>query len=154
MQEEVQSGQFHLNIKKVRLTAFRINQVVEAPSPPLQKINMQQIISYSLEDLAITLELTISFSTPEDVLFMEGTSQNVFSVLELHRMVVSENKDLINIPDNILVMLLSISISHTRALMSQSALGTKFQDIIIPIVNPGELMSKISPPIVTKIAES
>jgi phage-related minor tail protein len=81
---------------------------------------------------------------------MEGTSQNVFTIQELAKMVVSENQDLINIPDNILTMLLSISISHTRALMSQSALGSKFQDIIIPIVNPGDLVSKINPSIISK----
>jgi hypothetical protein len=150
MPEEVQPEQFHLNIKKVRLTAFKINEEVDAPTSQLQKINMQQMIQYSLTDLTITLDLTISFSTPEDLLFMEGTSQNVFTIQELAKMVVSENQDLINIPDNILTMLLSISISHTRALMSQSALGSKFQDIIIPIVNPGDLVSKINPSIISK----
>ena len=40
-----------------------------------------------------------------------------------------------------LTILLSISISHARALISQSALASKFQDIIIPVVNPGDLVS-------------
>jgi hypothetical protein len=150
MSEEVQQDQFHLNIKKVRLIAFKINEEVDAPTSQLQKINMQQMIQYSLADLTITLDLTISFCTSEDLLFMEGTSQNVFTIQELAKMVVSENQDLINIPDNILAMLLSISISHTRALMSQSVLGSKFQDIIIPIVNPGDLVSKMTPSIVSK----
>jgi len=150
MPEEVQPDQFHLNIKKVRLTAFKINEEVDTPNVHLQKINMQQMIQYSLADLTITLDLTISFSTSEDLLFMEGTSRNVFTIQELAKMVASENQDLINIPDNILAMMLSISISHTRALMSQSALGSKFQDIIIPIVNPGDLISKMTLSIISK----
>jgi hypothetical protein len=63
---------------------------------------------------------------------------------ELAKLNQPENPDQINIPDNILVMLLSISISHTRALMSQSVLGSKFQDVIIPLINPSNLISTIS----------
>jgi hypothetical protein len=145
MAEEVKPDEFHVNIKKLRLLAFKIDESVDTPTPQELKINMQQTINYSLTDLTITLNLTMSFNTPKDVLFMEGTSQNIFTVQELPKMVHPENPDQINIPDNILVMLLSISISHTRSLMSQSALGSKFQDIIVPLINPSNLISTITP---------
>jgi hypothetical protein len=144
MTEEVKPEEFHINIKKLRLRAFRINESVDAPSPEELKINMQQMIQYSLADLTITLDLTISFQTADDVLIMEGTGHNIFTIQELPIMIIPENPDQINIPDNILATLLSISISHTRALMSQSALGSKFQDIMVPLVNPSNLISSRS----------
>jgi hypothetical protein len=145
MIEEVKQEEFHINIKKLRLLAFKMDDSVDAPPPQELKINLQQTINYSLADLTITLSLTMSFNASKDVLFMEGTSQNIFIIQELPKMVHPENPDQINIPDNILVMLLSISISHTRALMSQSALGSKFQDIIVPLINPSNLIKTITP---------
>jgi hypothetical protein len=44
-----------------------------------------------------------------------------------------------NLPDNLGVTMLSMAITHTRALLAKSASGTIFKNILIPIVNPSEL---------------
>jgi len=38
-----------------------------------------------------------------------------------------------------LITIVGLSISHTRALMAQKALGTKFSEVYIPIVNPTQI---------------
>ncbi|MBC7411892.1 MAG: hypothetical protein H7331_05495 [Bacteroidia bacterium] len=51
--------------------------------------------------------------------------------------------DDVRLPDSIIITLLSLSISHTRALLYNRTLGTKYENYIIPIVNPTELAHKL-----------
>jgi hypothetical protein len=145
MSQDVSPIEFHINIKQLRLTSFKIVDIVDMPSPELLKVGMQQVIQTSLPDLTLSLELKVSFSNQEDVVLLEAVSKNVFSILELPLMMAHGSTDRINIPDNIMVTLLSISISHTRALMSQASLGSKFQDILLPIVDPQRLKESMVP---------
>ena len=145
MPQEPLPENIHVNIKSLRLLAFNMNESVELPFPEQRIINLKHQIIYSMPDLTITMDLTISFSTPALQLFMECSVRNIFTVLELPSMLTPGNEDQINIPNNVLAVMLGLSVSHTRALMAQSALGSKFQDVLIPIVNPVDLVSQLIP---------
>ena len=43
----------------------------------------------------------------------------------------------------ILISIFSISFSHTRALMAKSAAGTKYSHLLLPIVNPTDLVKQL-----------
>jgi len=66
----------------------------------------------------------------------------VFSVLELADYHKSENETY-DIPDNVMVTFLSLSVSHTRALLAKNSQGTKFAGLYIPIVNPTDLFNQL-----------
>jgi hypothetical protein len=87
--------------------------------------------------------LSAIFSNPaQGLVFMKMKTSNVFLILELADFYMSET-DQFNIPDNVLVTLLSLSISHTRALLAKNAIGTKFAELYIPIVNPSEVLKQL-----------
>jgi hypothetical protein len=77
---------------------------------------------------------------------MNGIVQNVFMVKDVRRMIDPKNREVLNMPDGVLSTLLGISISHSRALLAQSAMGTSFQDIYIPLVNPDQLAKELFNP--------
>lgn len=43
-----------------------------------------------------------------------------------------------------MIMLLSLSVSHTRALLAKNASGTKFSEFYLPIINPSDLYKQLS----------
>jgi hypothetical protein len=73
---------------------------------------------------------------------MKIKTSNVFLFSELPNFHKSDSNEF-NIPDNVLVTFLSLSISHSRALLAKNALGTKFADLYIPIVNPTEIFNQL-----------
>ena len=66
----------------------------------------------------------------------------MFSVLELadfHK----PDSETYDIPNNVMVTFLSLSVSHTRALLAKNAQGTNFAGLYIPIVNPSDLFNQL-----------
>jgi len=53
------------------------------------------------------------------------------------------NEDVIMLTDTIWTIIASMSLAHTRAIMSTNVLGTVYDHFIIPIVDPQEFTSKI-----------
>lgn len=53
------------------------------------------------------------------------------------------DKDVLNLPDALLVSMLSISISHTRAILAKNTVGTSLADFYIPLINPTEVAKKV-----------
>lgn len=87
--------------------------------------------------------LTTIFVDPNNGnILMKIKTSNVFLFLELANYHKPDTNEF-NIPDNVMVTFLSLSISHSRALLSKNAMGTKFADLIIPIVNPSDILKKL-----------
>lgn len=138
------SKPFQISIKKVKQLSFGIDESVEVPDADDLNVLIEQNLSFSTKDDILFLLLNITFSSKStDRILMNGIVQNIFVIKDLKRMVDPKKPDVINIPDNILSTLLSISISHSRALLAQSAMGTAFQDIYIPLVNPEQVVKEL-----------
>lgn len=136
------SKPFQIAIKKVKQLSFGIDETTEVPAAEDINVHIEQNLTFSEKDDTIVLLLNITFSSKStEKILMNGIVQNVFTLKDLRRMIDPKQPDVLNMPDAILSTLLSISISHSRALLAQSAMGTAFQDIYIPLVNP-ELVAK------------
>lgn len=138
------SKPFQIAIKKVKMLSFGIDESNELPAVEDINIQIEQNLSFFTKDDTLVLLLNITFSSKStERIWMNGTVQNVFTIKDLRRMVDPKNPDLLNIPDNMLSTLLSISISHSRALVAQNAMGTAFQDIYVPLVNPEQVAKEL-----------
>lgn len=138
------SKPFQISIKKVKQLSFGIDESVEVPNADDLNVLIEQNLSFSTKEDTIFLLLNITFSSKStERVLMNGIVQNMFVIKDLKRMVDPKKPDVINIPDNILSTLLSISIAHSRALLAQSAMGTAFQDIYIPLVNPEQVAKEL-----------
>ena len=135
--------QVNIAIKKIKEVEFIVNEEVEIANPNIANISFEVTTNINLNDTSVEMLLTATFSDmAQGLVFMKIKTSNVFLVLELAQFHSPEN-NAFNIPDNVLVTLLSLSISHTRALLAKNALGTKFAELYIPIVNPSEVLKQL-----------
>jgi len=135
--------QVNIGIKKIKDTEFFVDEAIVLSDPFTANIGFELTTNVNLAEKTIELLLTAFFTVQEhSTLFMKIKTSNVFMVQEVEEFMNTEKK-VFNIPDNIMVTLFSLSISHTRALLAKNALGTKFSEIYLPIINPTEILKQI-----------
>jgi hypothetical protein len=135
--------QVNIAVKKIKEVEFFVNEEIEIANPPIANIKFELTTNIILDDKSIEMLLTTYFvDQDQGNMFMKIKTSNVFLFLELVNFHKSENNEF-DIPNNVLVTFLSLSISHSRALLAKNALGTKFADLYIPIVNPSEILKQL-----------
>lgn len=135
--------QVNIAVKKIKEVEFFVNEEIEIANPPIANIKFELTTNIILDDKSIEMLLTTYFvDQNQGNIFMKIKTSNVFLFQELSNFHNPENNEF-NIPDNVLVTFLSLSISHSRALLAKNALGTKFADLYIPIVNPSEILKQL-----------
>ena len=133
----------NIAVKKIKELEFFINEAVSLADPPSYIFSFELTVNLDLIENTVEMVLTAIFlDENQGNVFMRIKTSNVFLLLELADFHVNEGTEF-NIPDNIMVTFLSLSISHTRALLAKNAIGTKFADIYIPIVNPSEILKQL-----------
>lgn len=57
--------------------------------------------------------------------------------------IISEDQEVINIPDQLMIMLYAIAHSHSRALLSSDLQNTIYKDkIFIPVIDPKDILNR------------
>jgi hypothetical protein len=139
----MEKKQINIGIKKIKEIEFFINENFPLVNPSEFNISFQINNKINPEDNTVELNLSAIFS---DIaggdIFMRIKTNNIFIILELASLHDPKNNTF-NIPDNIIITMLSLSISHTRALLAKNASGTKFSELYIPIVNPSEVFNQL-----------
>lgn len=139
----MEQNQVNIRVKKIKDIGFFIDEAVTLEKPEEFVFGFELTMNLKLEDNTVEMVLTALFSDKsQGNVFMKIKTSNVFLLLELADF-QNPDKNGFNIPDNLLVTLLSISISHTRALLSKNSIGTKFAELYIPIVNPSEVFKQL-----------
>lgn len=142
-QHNMEQNQVNIKVKKIKDIEFSVNEAVTIENPEEFAIGFELTINIKLEDNTVELVLSALFSDKlQGNVFMKIKTSNIFLLLELADF---QNPDTngFDIPDNLLITLLSLSISHTRALLAKNAIGTTFSDLYIPIVNPSEVFKQL-----------
>lgn len=134
---------FNLGIKKIKDIEFFIDESVELPEPANLGINFELTTNINIQETTIELILQVNFknSLNEKVL-MRIKTINTFLIPELNGFNQPSDAQF-TLPDILLVTILSLAVSHTRALLAKNTTGTRFADIYIPIVNPTELAKQL-----------
>jgi len=139
----MEQKQANIAIKKIKEIEFFVNEAIELEDPALFNIGFELTINVTLLHNTIKMVLPTIFAVSNrNNVFMRIKTSNVFLFLELADFRKSES-DEFDIPDNVMVTLLSLSISHSRALLAKNSLGTKFAELYIPIVNPSEILKQL-----------
>jgi hypothetical protein len=138
----MEKKEFNLGIKKIKELEFFINEDIALDD---NKANVRFDVTVNLnpDEKVIEMILTIHFSEMKNgENIMRIKTSNVFSMLELVDLIDAEKKQF-TIPDDIMITILSLSISHTRALHAKNILGTKFSELYVPLVNPAQLFKQL-----------
>ena len=135
--------QVNIAISRIKEVEYFINESIELQPGAQLNINFQVTTNFKLDDKTVEMLLTAQFAEmTEGIVLLKIKTSNVFSVLELEDFHKPESETY-NIPDNVMVTFLSLSVSHTRALLAKNAQGTKFAGLYIPIVNPTDLFNQL-----------
>lgn len=139
----MEQKQVNIAVKKIKEIEFFVNEVITIENPDSFNIGFELTTNLSLDENSVEMILSAIFSEKnQGNVFMRIKTSNVYFLLELSDFHNPDNNQF-NIPDNILVTFLSLSISHTRALLAKNALGTKFAELYIPIVNPSDVLKEL-----------
>jgi hypothetical protein len=135
--------QVNIAISRIKEVEYFINESIELKPDAQVNINFQVTTNIKLDDKTVEMLLTAQFTEiTGGIVLLKIKTSNEFSVRELadYHKPESETYD---IPDNVMVTFLSLSVSHTRALLAKNAQGTKFAGLYIPIVNPTDLFNQL-----------
>lgn len=133
------------SIARIKTLSFFINELFHDLNPKKElKVELAQLLGINVEANIIDFRLKIYYfylDKPTDLL-TEIIIQNVFKVEELNTYLKNEN---LVLPPQLIVSLISMSISHGRSLLCQNLAGTVYQDFILPITNPADVAQQFFP---------
>ncbi len=123
----------NISIKKIKDVEFSINTT-----------------SYSSEGFSNNFNVKTQFNTEKSE-FEIRITYDILDILDkkqLAHIIVSnifEIKNIVanKIPNQVLITMLSLSISHTRALLAKNTSGTTLEHLYIPIINPTKLATDV-----------
>lgn len=91
----------------------------------------------------INFGVKVSFTDSEEQKeFFSGKVQTLFKV-DVRGKKNKDNRYVIDYDDQMLITMLSLSISHARGILARSVSGTIHQNLIIPVVNPTYLFNEV-----------
>ncbi|MBI5540312.1 MAG: hypothetical protein HY951_09665 [Bacteroidia bacterium] len=131
-----------VGITKIKDVEFFIDEQVDLNDST--QITLGFELKTNINPIENTVELLLAaiYSLQsENKVIMKIRTSNIFLIPELATLKKEEN--VFDIPDDILTTMLSLSITHTRALLAKNAVGTKFADLILPIVNPTDMFKQL-----------
>jgi hypothetical protein len=133
--------QIGLGISKIREHAFSIETVDKLPELVEFGFGFHLEFDHTINtfDLQVIAELK---DTESKKLFVHIKVSNVFLIENMTQYYNTKTNSL-NLPDSVLVTMLSISVTHTRALFAKNTVGTIYENNIIPIVNPTEMAKEV-----------
>ncbi|MFN6946284.1 MAG: hypothetical protein ACK4ND_15145 [Cytophagaceae bacterium] len=104
---------------------------------------MSSSIGFDKKEEAVSISILVDFSDKNSGKSMlKGVVRTIFHVEGLNRLQI-KNADSYDIPDNIMTMLLSLSVTHARAILATHTNGTAHSELLIPIINPAEFFNQI-----------
>lgn len=134
--------QIQISINKIKELEFSMTQNEDISK---EEVQLGFNVGLNIDHEKKTIDFQLSFDIVDsntNAVCVHIKVSNVFFVENLQEF-KKEDGTTYDIPDNGLVTMLSLSISHTRALLSKNTQGTVYASFLIPIVNPVEIMKQI-----------
>jgi hypothetical protein len=128
-----------INVKRIKSRYFSIDEFNIA-NDAIFKVEFSHVLKVDSIANLIFFDLKVWYSIPENGnqnrVVLECLVQNIFEVANIKSFKQGDGK--VNLPDEILINIVSMAITHTRAVVAINTAGTVFQDTLIPVVDPVE----------------
>ncbi|MEO6902445.1 MAG: hypothetical protein ABI315_04735 [Bacteroidia bacterium] len=132
--------QVSIAINKIKELEFSITTNTEAKEK--LSIGFGVATAFDIKREIFEIQVIYDLKDSEDIILVHIKVLNEFSIQNIKQFLTKDKKEL-KLPDAGLITMLSLSISHTRALLAKSTSGTPFEDNYLPIVNPTEIAKEI-----------
>ena len=128
-----------LTVKHIGVFSFSIRHNNYNRKNPNVRFAVNNNLRFSVSDNIINLILLVTYHHPESEPFLLMEIENIFELTELGTFINQRTNDItpaeMNIPENVLINIASISFSHARAVVGQHTAGTPIQHIYLPIID-------------------
>jgi len=138
-QQMIEQPPFEMNIVRVIDLAFSVNEKIFKLNAQIEVIFTHRT-SWSVENNMLVIDLNSTIHYKDDTTktpIISLTVQNIFSVKNLQDFIIENGEP--QIPINALVTMVSLCVSHSRALMAKNCAGTIYKGILLPLINPLEM---------------
>jgi len=123
-----------ISTKRIKTLSVFIDEN-NIPEGEFFKLDFQHKIQIVTAINLVFFDLKVWFSLPDDNrTVLNCVVQNIFEIPNIKEYIQPDGQ--INLPNQTLVTIVSLAISHTRALLSIHTAGTVFQDTLIPVLDP------------------
>ncbi|EMR00805.1 hypothetical protein [Cesiribacter andamanensis] len=135
-----------LSIAGIVELGFYVNEEVSLPEGKEAGLNITLSVEPQLAEEMVRFTVEAGFNLPDEpARFLAGGKVRTdYKVENLKSLAVKQGEEeRLELPDQIAITMLSIAISHLRALLARSVCGTRHSHLILPIVNPAELFQQV-----------
>jgi hypothetical protein len=134
-------AQFGFEVQRIIDCGFMIEEAIVPETGDVQ-IGYGMGFFYDVEASYVNIGIRTDFKTASsNAMFMTGTVATRFWVDNMKGF--ADKNGVVEFPDGMLPALFSIAFSHMRAIISKNVSGSRFTNIIVPIVNPNELFVEL-----------
>ena len=133
----LQESNIQFAVKRVKDIFFAVNerQYIADPNKAI-KIELGHTFGVHVPSNLVnfTLRIYLHYLESPEIILADIQVENIFEVTELRKFQL--DNQLIVLTPNLITSIVSMSLSHARALFLKNLSGTVFQEIILPITNP------------------
>jgi hypothetical protein len=134
-----------ISVKRVKEIFFSINEQLFIPDPDkIVRIELGERLGFNIEGNLVNFILRIYYhylDAPEVLVDMQV--ENLFQVGNLKDYLTKEG--IILLPPGLITSIVGISLSHGRALMFKNTIGTRWEEIVLPVTNPEDVARYLYP---------
>ena len=146
MSQETQN-QTQVAITAVKVASFEVNEdKLPKEGENFQiSFDLQHQINMDQKQYGLLLTVTYWHGDVKNIALKMQT-QNSFAISNLEAFVTQTGQEMqVNMPQQLMAMMLDISLHHTRALIADYTTNTKLENSFLPLINPLEMLQQMQP---------
>ena len=125
------------------LDTLPVNNLVEEKIGVLKGFQFRFDQSSGILTIKVLTDFLCRTETPEPVKLFGGTIQCEYLFIDYQEIVKKTSDNQVDIPDDLLITLMSVSFSSARGMLAALTAGTDYQNIFLPLVNPQEFKTML-----------
>lgn len=139
-------GGLSLRIIRIKDLDFFIDEGFDIDITSLENIDIQwnSNIVFKKEEKRFDFTIGIKFQKKGDQKesFLGGHFLTSFFTENVDDF-LNKSKDKYDIPDQAIITMFSLSVTHARALLAKASMGSRYNDLYLPAINPTELLRQV-----------
>lgn len=137
---EEKKPSLQISIIKISDLGFFVNENAALPAKKAAGLDIRLRVDHNFEEekLGFIVEAVFYVQHDRSQVLLSGIVRTDYQVENLKKLQIKDS-NVLGIPDQPMITMLSIAISHLRAVLTKNISGTVHKNLILPIVNPADI---------------
>lgn len=134
----------HFGIREIKELEFFVDEWKDVGKSFEFNYNVDIFPDSKTESLRIAITANYLNAASKEV-FLRGKVLTGFYIKDMksYARMQDNGQEGVDIPEQLWVTLFSIAFTHARAILARSSAGTKFTDLLMPVINPQQEFQKL-----------